>query len=299
MAKNKGAVHYIFEFLKLLFTLLFAIIKWIFLGLVWLARIVFSWLFSWLLKNGDSLKQTHIDSKRTTQNAAYTQLTEIDALNGRLDDFESLLYSNKSSIGLILGARGSGKSAIGMRILENAYAKNMRRVYAMGFDKKSLPIWIEHIESLDSVKNNSFVLVDEGGIQFSARSAMSDANKLLSQLLFISRHKDISVLFITQNCLPIDTWIKTPNGMKKLKDMKETDVVFSYDFKNNQVVPAISKKHSQSKQKIVKIYLQDGTILECSENHRWPIMNKNGLSYKIAKHLNADTDNILVVTGDG
>jgi len=55
------------------------------------------------------------------------------------------------------------------------------------------------IKGVDEIENDSVVLIDEGGIEFSSRKSMSNANTLLSELLFIARHKDLNVLFITQN----------------------------------------------------------------------------------------------------
>lgn len=124
---------------------------------------------------------------------------ELRAKKGELDPFLERIYSNKSMIGLILGARGTGKSALGMRILENVKAKTGRNIYALGFKPTTLPRWITVVNSVSSIENNSFVLVDEGGIEFSSRNSMSDANTLLSELLLIARHKDLSILFITQN----------------------------------------------------------------------------------------------------
>jgi len=120
-------------------------------------------------------------------------------ISGDIGEFEKRVYSQDSTIGLILGARGSGKSALGMRMLENAAAKSQKKVCAMGFDSTTLPGWIHCIQSTKQVPNNSFVLVDEGGITFSSRSFQSSANKLLSSLILVARHKDVSVLFISQN----------------------------------------------------------------------------------------------------
>jgi hypothetical protein len=48
------------------------------------------------------------------------------------------------------------------------------------------------------------VIVDEGGIVLNSRESMSNINKLFSKLLFIRRHKEISILFIVQNSGNID-----------------------------------------------------------------------------------------------
>ena len=126
-------------------------------------------------------------------------LKEVKHQKGKLAVFEHKLFTNKSMIGIILGARGTGKSAIGMRLLENFSVKTNKTVYAMGFKPESVPCWIQVVSSVGEIKNNSVLLVDEGGIEFSSRKSMSDANNILSELLLIARHKDLSVLFITQN----------------------------------------------------------------------------------------------------
>lgn len=131
-----------------------------------------------------------------------SELKEIEAKQGDFSDFENTLYEKTSTIGLILGARGTGKSALGLRILENIFAKTNKRIYAMGF--KNLPSWIKIAEKVEGVKENSFVLIDESGITFSSRNFMSELNKFLGNLLLIARHKDLSIIFITQNSSNID-----------------------------------------------------------------------------------------------
>jgi hypothetical protein len=149
---------------------------------------------------GRKAEEAKTRSSRSKEPARFAALREVEAASGSLSDFEDFVYENKSTIGLIVGARGSGKSVLGMRLLENAAARG-RRVAAIGFDEAALPQWIRCVKAgeLASVTNGSFLLVDEGGIAFGARDSMSSANKLLSDLLFISRHKDLSVLFVSQN----------------------------------------------------------------------------------------------------
>ena len=131
--------------------------------------------------------------------AVYLPLTLVKKKKGDVQAFEQFLFDNKSTIGLILGARGTGKSAIGMLLLENFAAKTNKKIYALGFKQEALPVWIQVISSIDEIENNAVLLVDEGGIEFSSRNAMTHANKILSEILLIARHKDLSVMFITQN----------------------------------------------------------------------------------------------------
>lgn len=150
-------------------------------------------------KAGDGAAANAAQSRRPHNLPSEMPLTLQKHESGKLGDFEERLYSSKSTIGIVLGARGSGKSALGMRLLENAAARTGRQVCAMGFDALSLPSYITCVNAVEEVPNNAFVLVDEGGILFSSRESMSAANKILSSLLLIARHKDLSVLFISQN----------------------------------------------------------------------------------------------------
>lgn len=149
--------------------------------------------------NKEKLLKQQNEAKRPKVQPQYLAFTEIKALQGTFSVFEHKLLSNKSSIGIILGARGTGKSALGMRLLENYAAKTTKNIYALGFQQESLPEWIHVVQTIDEIHNNAVILIDEGGIEFSSRKAMTSANQLLSQLLLIARHKDLSVMFITQN----------------------------------------------------------------------------------------------------
>ncbi|MBS3137235.1 hypothetical protein J4232_02270 [Candidatus Woesearchaeota archaeon] len=91
-----------------------------------------------------------------------------------------------------------------MKLLENIHAAAKRKCYALGFQQKDLPTWIYGVEKVEQIENNAAVLVDEGGILFSSRASMSTANKVLSELILIARHKDLSIFFISQNSSNIE-----------------------------------------------------------------------------------------------
>ncbi|MFA5077603.1 MAG: hypothetical protein WC488_04210 [Candidatus Micrarchaeia archaeon] len=197
MARKKGAQDHVV--IRLIRSIL-GFLKWCVLTLWSVLRL----FFSLLTIGGKKYAEAQEERKRPGKGPQYEPLAEIENSSGSVSGFESMLYSGKSAIGLVVGARGSGKSALGVKIAENMRAKTSLPVYAMGFEKKALPLWITPVQSLGEVKNRSFLLVDEGGIAFSSRNSMSELNKLLSELLLISRHKDISVLFITQNSSNIE-----------------------------------------------------------------------------------------------
>jgi len=150
-------------------------------------------------KGAEGLKE-HKVAKQQPKNMARARKFElVKKFKGGISSFENQLYSKSSLIGIILGARGTGKSAIGMFLLENFKSRSEKRCYAMGFKQNSVPRWIKVVKSIEEIENDAVLLIDEGGIEFSSRSSMSDANKLLSEILLIARHKDLTVLFITQN----------------------------------------------------------------------------------------------------
>ena len=146
------------------------------------------------------LKEKLISSKRPKEEPVYEQFEVIKTFKGDFKDFEENL-NKQSTIGIILGAKGKGKSVIGMKLLENLKSNNKS---ALGFPKLHLPLWITHIENMNEIQNNSHLLIDESGINFNSRESMSSINKLFSKMLFISRHKSLSITLVIQNSSNID-----------------------------------------------------------------------------------------------
>ncbi len=199
MAK-KGIWSKLFDLIKaftiFLFNGLFALIKFI-LQQLWNFS---SYFFSTISRSAQvQIKKQALAAKQPKAKASYSEFQIMKTLSGSFDSFENHLIESKSSIGIILGSRGSGKSALGMRLLENIHSKSDKTLCAMGFLEDSLPSWIKSVNSIEEIPNGSFVLIDEGGILFSSRGSMTSANKLLSDILLVARHKDLSVLFISQN----------------------------------------------------------------------------------------------------
>ncbi len=188
---------------KSFFSIILRLIKFImdklFVLLSLIAKFIYSILLFIIRNVKKDIQNKKIESKKPVVNASYKKFEVLKTLNGSFDEFEKHLLESKSTIGLILGSRGSGKSALGMRILENIYVREQKAVFAMGFLEESLPKWIKNANEIGDVKNGSFVLIDEGGILFSSRGSMTNANKILSEFILVARHKDLSVLFISQN----------------------------------------------------------------------------------------------------
>lgn len=150
-------------------------------------------------KSSEKIERKKIAKKRKSIVSKYVDFELVHVVSGDYKQWIEELYKAESRIGIILGARGSGKTAFGIKFLENVHAKNKKKCFAMGFNEDELPFWIKNVSDISLLENNSFVLIDEGGILFNSRSSMSNANKILSQLIMIARHKNISILFISQN----------------------------------------------------------------------------------------------------
>jgi hypothetical protein len=199
-SKDSGLVRFfkaIWWLLKIIFALLFSTFRAIFIAL--------SWIVKMLILGGDKLVEMfkkRREAKRENNPDRvehYVPFTIVKSLSGGFKGFETTLAKKDSTIGIILGARGSGKSAFGLKLLENLHAVSGRKIVAMGFKAGELPSWMHTIDDIELIENNSYVLIDEGGILFNARQGFSDANQLLSKLLLIARHKDLSIMFISQN----------------------------------------------------------------------------------------------------
>jgi hypothetical protein len=188
---------------------------------LWLLKAPFR-LVWWILKGFyNSFKFTIKKSARAIklhQNPIYTSQAKFDSfevnkvINGDFQSTEKRLEKD-SIIALIFGKRGSGKSALGFKLLENIHCLTKRECYALSMEQSLIPKWIHPTENVESVPDNSLILVDEGAISFGSRNSMTAKNKELSNLLAIARHKNLTLIFVTQNTGMID------KNILKLVDM--------------------------------------------------------------------------------
>lgn len=179
------------------------IIKYIILGIYYLVYWIIKAII-WIIRKIRKKKEEIKEKRERKFKAIYEKFEVIDRQKGDFNKWEKDFYKSDSKIGIILGARGTGKTAFGIKMLENCQVKASKKCYAIGFEEKDMPEWINVVSSPNEIKNDSIVLIDEGGVLFSSRKSMSSANKLLSDLMLISRHKNISILFISQNSSNLD-----------------------------------------------------------------------------------------------
>jgi hypothetical protein len=109
------------------------------------------------------------------------------------------------SVVLIIGARGSGKTAFGYNILEDNRWKG--KTYVVGLSQKAqkfLPDWIGCVPSLEGVPSGSIALIDESYITYHARSSSSQRAREISNLINLSRQKELTLIFVSQESRQID-----------------------------------------------------------------------------------------------
>ena len=224
------------------------------MGIVYLIKSIIL-IFSFLNKKSqESFTEIKVKNKREKMNFKFEDFKVIKIIDGKYEDWKKDIFNSKNHVGIILGARGSGKTAIGVKILENIYANKKVKCFALGFKKEDMPSWIEVIEEISEIKNDSWVLIDEGGIFFSSRKSMTTPNKLLSDLILISRHKNLNILFISQNSSNLDVniirqadfLILKPSSLlqkdferKKIKEIYEEVQKDFQNYKNDKTIAYI------------------------------------------------------------
>jgi DNA-binding NarL/FixJ family response regulator len=124
------------------------------------------------------------------------------------------------SVTVILGGRGKGKSALGYRLLE--HLRWTASPYAVGLPenaRKLLPDWVGMATSLEDVPPKAIVLVDEAYMPFHARSSMAAEAKAMSQLINLSRQREQTLIFVSQESRQIDRNIASSANVIIFKDL--------------------------------------------------------------------------------
>jgi len=177
---------------------------------------------------------------------------------------------------LILGKRGSGKSAFALKLGEYLYAVHEVPVWLVGIPEDVsvyLPRWVSIAQDIEQVDLGAFIIVDESGLQYMAMRYQSDANTVMRRLLMIARHRKQSLVFICQVASDVDKAVvrqadtivfKQPTLMQPKNDRPEVRDTAARALK---VFDALPKD-----EKLRTAYIHDGDfvgVLQCDLPDYW------------------------------
>ena len=121
---------------------------------------------------------------------------------------------------LIVGKRGSGKSAFAYRLLELFRYKLTPYVVGVGSQaRKYLPDWIGIAPDLESLPINTIALVDEAYLPYHSRRSMAEQSMAMSQVLNLSRQRNQTLIFVTQEARQVDRNIASSATVIVFKEM--------------------------------------------------------------------------------
>lgn len=128
---------------------------------------------------------------------------------------------------LILGKRGSGKSALAYWLLE--LFRYQLRPYVVGVSaeaRRFLPDWIGIASSLEDVPPGAIVLIDEAYLQYHARGSMAAASVEMSRMVNLSRQRGQTLLFVTQEARQVDRNIASSANVVIFKEPSSIQLDF-------------------------------------------------------------------------
>jgi len=173
------------------------------------------------------------------------------------------------SVVLILGKPGSGKSALGYRLLE--LLQYVADIYVVGFPEQArslLPECIGIVPSLEDLPNKCIALVDEAYLAYHSRGSMTAKSKAMSQALNLSRQKEQTIIFITQEAGHIDKNIVGSANVLIFKELGMLQLEFDRPQLNKLATQAKQALNSVqgNKQRWSFAYAPDNDFLGLMEN---------------------------------
>lgn len=193
--------------------------------------------------------------KKSKKKVPFKPFEHAETDKGDLEDFYTKLKRN-SLIMLIIGKRGAGKTSLGMKLLEYFHKETKRKCYTLGYGKTKLPFWLKKVDEMEDIPNNSCVLFDEGAILFSSRESMKNINKELGKIMAIARHKNLTLILITQNSGMIDLNVLRLADTLLLKEPSLLQSKFERKALRD-IYEKIAPKFKDKKPKIEHFYVWD------------------------------------------
>ena len=150
------------------------------------------------------------------------------------------------------------------------------------------------VNQLKSIEKNDkvFILVDSLG-NLASKKELDDAEEgktvadmtraksfksLFRMVTPYLNTKDIPMVAIMHTyeemCLAGETLIKTTTGLKKIKDIKENEFVYSLNGINKVLATFGPEELDASNKRFFELTFDDGSVVRCTNNHRFLVSSK-------------------------
>jgi len=197
------------------------------------------------------------------------------------------------SIVLTIGKRGSGKSATSYRILEAFRFGPKPYVVGIPASKQHLlPDWVSIVSTLEEVPQGAIAIVDEAYIRYHARNSSAQESKEMSKLLNLSRQRDQTIIFVSQESRQLDKNIVSAANVIIFKELGLLQLRFDRPELTQMAIKAREAfaTISGNKRPWNYVYSPDADFSGLIENDL-PSFWTPGLSRIFADEINLSPDN--------
>lgn len=173
------------------------------------------------------------------------------------------------SVVLVIGRRGSGKSALGYRLLE--LFRYIATPYVLGIPARAqrlLPEWVGIAQDLDDIPPGSIVLVDEAYLTYHSRESLKAQSREMSRIVNLSRQRNQTLIFVTQEARQIDKNIASQANVVVFKEPGMLQLKFDRPELNDITLEAKQafSNLSGDKRKSAYVYSPDADFAGLIEN---------------------------------
>jgi len=193
------------------------------------------------LMNDDAIQQI-LEKIRASDAEENAEVGDDNSAPITPPDSQWLQVIRHPSVILIIGMRGSGKTALGYRLLELLRDRIEPYVVALPSQAQNmLPEWVGLADNIEDVPNNALALIDESHLQFSSRESMRNEGKSIGGLINLSRQKQQTLVFIVQEARQLDVNVVSQADVLIVKEVSD----LSRDFERPQLRKYLDKARKE------------------------------------------------------